>query len=121
MKQTEYPFTLSLGYKDERGVYHSEGVMRLATAADEILPLGDRRVRNNPAYLVVILLSRVITHLGALDVISPKVIEELCVEDFNYLQHLYNTINGIGPDRAPMTCPECGHKFEVEQPLAGES
>ena len=72
MFETEYEFTLPRGYKDPQGELHRDGVMRLATAADEILPLKDPRVQANPAYLVVILLSRVITRLGSLDVINPK-------------------------------------------------
>ena len=49
---------------DEDGTLHRDGVMRRATAADEILPLKDPRVQKNEAYLIVILLSRVVTRLG---------------------------------------------------------
>ena len=96
MIQTEYPFTLPVGYLDqEEGALHREGTMRLATAADEILPLKDPRVQANQAYLVVILLARVITRLGSIDQINPKVIESLYAGDLAYLQDLYNKINQL--------------------------
>ena len=88
--------------------------MRLATAADEILPLKDPRVQGNPAYLVVILLSRVVTRLGELEEINPKVIEELFAADLAYLQDFYNRINGNGRTGLAVTCPHCGSGFEVE-------
>jgi len=62
--RTEFPFTLPKGYVDGDGTLHRHGVMRLATARDEIAPLRDSRVQENEAYLTVILLSRVITELG---------------------------------------------------------
>jgi hypothetical protein len=65
MFQTEFKFTLPCGFLDEEGTLHREGLMRRATAADEILPLKDPRVVKNQGYLVVILLSRVVTQLGA--------------------------------------------------------
>jgi phage FluMu protein gp41 len=95
MFRTEYEFVLPHGYLDENGEQHREGVMRLATAADEILPLKDPRVQKNPAYLVVIVLSRVITRLGDLDGITTKTIENLFVADLAYLQRLYNEINRV--------------------------
>ena len=91
--QTEFPFTLPTGYLDAAGILHREGMMRRATAADEIVPLRDPRVQNNPAYLVIILLSRVVTSLGDVAMISPMVIEGLFVEDLNYLQAFYKQIN----------------------------
>src|SRR5687768_6378096 len=99
MFRTEYEFVLPQGYLDADGELHREGVMRLATAADEILPLKDQRVQKNPAYLVVIVLSRVITRLGSLDTISTKTIESLFVSDLAFLQRLYNEINRV--DREP--------------------
>lgn len=90
---TEHPFVLPQGYVDSDGSLHRKGVMRLATAADEIVPLKDPRVQKNPAYLVIILLSRVITSLGTLDAINPSVIEGLFVADLAFLQDLYNRIN----------------------------
>ena len=54
--QTEFEFTLPKGYVDGEGNVHRQGVMRLATAADEILPLKDPRVQHNGGYLSIILL-----------------------------------------------------------------
>jgi hypothetical protein len=95
MIQTEYDFTLPIGYPDESGTLHRDGTMRLATAADEILPLKDPRVQANEAYLIVILLSRVVVRLGGVIQITPKVIENLYAADLGYLQDLYNRINGV--------------------------
>jgi len=117
MIKTEFSFTLPVGYLDqEQGTLHREGVMRLATAADEILPLRDPRVQSNQAYLVVILLSRVVTRLGALENINPKVIESLYAADLAYLQDLYNRINHAQDDKLHVSCPQCKHAFEMEQP-----
>src|SRR3989442_2134948 len=93
MIQTEYQFTLPIGYQDEDGTLHCEGTMRLATAADEILPLKDPRVQANEAYLIIILLSRVITELHGVSHINPKVIEGLYAADLAYLQEMYNQVN----------------------------
>ncbi len=93
--------------------------MRLATAADEILPLRDPRVQSNPAYLVVILLSRVITRLGTLDMVNPKVVEGLFSSDLAYLQDFYNRINGSGSLKVKVTCPHCKEEFEVEPERPG--
>ncbi|HEX9668970.1 MAG TPA: phage tail assembly protein [Thermoanaerobaculia bacterium] len=121
MLQTEHEFTLPLGYVDAEGNLHRDGVMRLATAGDEILPLKDPRVRSNEAYLVVILLSRVITRLGALAQVNPKVVEGLYAADLAYLQELYNRINGNGRAAVPAVCPRCEHAFEAELDAAGGS
>jgi hypothetical protein len=91
--QTEIEFELPKGYVDDGGTLHRKGVMRLATAADEILPLRDPRVRENEAYLAVIVLSRVIVRLGSLKDIHPGVIEGLYASDLGYLQRLYETFN----------------------------
>lgn len=112
--QTEFEFTLPIGYVDEDGNLHKKGVMRLATAADEILPMKDPRVQANPAYLSVIVLSRVITRLGTLEVINTKVIENLFAADFAYLQDFYTRINENGSPNIKTHCPKCGHEFEVE-------
>jgi hypothetical protein len=93
MFATEIDFTLPKGYLDQDGVLHTEGVMRLATAADEILPLKDPRVQQNPAYLTIIVLARVITRLGALRDVNTKVVEGLFASDLNYLQKLYEELN----------------------------
>jgi hypothetical protein len=121
MFQTEYEFTLPKGYVDKDGNLHRDGVMRLATAADEILPLKDTRVQSNPAYLVIILLSRVITKLGSLEVINPKVIEGLFASDLDYLQDLYNRINKNGTRTLKITCPHCQQILEIEPENVGES
>lgn len=92
--QTEVEFTLPKGYLDAEGTLHREGVMRLATAADEILPLKDARVQQNTAYLTVIVLARVITRFGSLPDVNTKVIEGLFASDLNYLQQLYEQLNG---------------------------
>ena len=111
--RTETDFSLPLGYLDADGTLHRDGTMRLATAADEILPLKDPRVQQNPAYLVVILLSRVITRLGGLSQITPKVIEGLYAADLARLQTLYNDLNRL--DGGPVVvCPNCNHSFQPE-------
>ena len=118
--RTEYELKLPCGYPDTEGILHRDGVMRRATAADEILPLRDPRVVGNQAYLVIILLSRVITRLGAIDPITPKTVEQLYATDLAYLQQLYNEINQ--PEApSPIICNHC--QQEVEQPRAvlGES
>ena len=91
--QTEVEFCLPKGYIDAHGTLHRHGVMRLATAADEILPLRDPRVQQNQAYLAVIVLGRVIVKLGTVQDIDPHMIEALFASDFDYLQRLYETIN----------------------------
>jgi hypothetical protein len=114
MLQTEYDFRLPLGYLDAEGNLHRDGVMRLATAADEILPLKDPRVQSNQAYLIVILLSRVITRLGSLAQVNPKVIEGLFAADLAFLQEFYNRINRTGSPTVAASCPKCEHEFSVE-------
>ncbi|HEX8652920.1 MAG TPA: hypothetical protein VF708_19045 [Pyrinomonadaceae bacterium] len=112
--QSEFAFTLPLGYTDTEGNLHKEGVMRLATAFDEIAPLKDPRVQSNPAYLLVILLSRVITRLGSLEYLNPKIIEGLYAGDLAYLQDFYRRINENGHNRVQTQCPHCEQRFEVE-------
>jgi hypothetical protein len=114
MFQTEYDFNLPMGFLDAEGNLHREGVMRLATAADEILPLKDPRVQGNEAYLTVILLSRVITRLGSVGQVSTKVIEGLFAADLAYLQEFYNRINRNGKASVDSVCPRCAHAFAVE-------
>lgn len=91
--QTQFEFHLPRGYVGEDGTVHQDGLMRLATAADEIEPLRDPRVRENEAYLTVIVLSRVITRLGDIDMVNPKTIEGLFAADLAYLQEFYSAIN----------------------------
>jgi hypothetical protein len=116
---TEVEFELPKGYVDPTGTVHRTGVMRLATAADEIYPLKDPRVRNWPAYLIVLLLSRVVVKLGSLDEVHAGVIEGLFSEDLAYLQDLYNRINGLTPALLAVTCPACGAEQTVEVPPLG--
>src|SRR5271165_6602517 len=101
--QTEVDFMLPKGYLDQHGVLHRRGVMRLATAADEILPLRDPRVQQNPAYLAIIVLARVIVKLGDLPSIDTRIIEGLFASDLDYLQRIYERINGDGESAAPET------------------
>ncbi len=121
MLQTEFPFTLPKGYVDGEGNLHREGTMRLATAFDEIMPLKDPRVQSNPAYLLVILLARVITRLGTLEQLNPKMIEGFFAGDLAYLQDLYRRINEAGHDRVHTRCPLCEREFEVELNRPGGS
>jgi hypothetical protein len=114
MIQTEFPFTLPQGFVDGDGVVHREGVMRAATAQDEIAPFRDPRVQTNPAYLVIILLARVVTRLGDLPVVNPKVIEGLFAADLAFLERLYRQVNEHGNAHLAVTCPHCESPFEVE-------
>lgn len=114
MFETEFEFVLPLGCAEEDGTLHRDGVMRRATAADEILPLRDPRVEKNAAYLIVILLSRVITRLGGLSQVTPNVIERLYATDLAYLQDLYNRVNALEPERLQVLCPECEREIQVE-------
>jgi hypothetical protein len=115
--RTEFSFGLPRGYIDENGNVHREGTMRLATARDEILPQRDPRVRDNEAYLTVILLSRVITRLGTVSQVTPATIEGLFASDLAFLQDLYRRINSEGHTQLGVTCPACKHEFSVD--LAG--
>lgn len=101
MFQTEFEFTLPKGFLDSEGNLHRKGVMRLATAIDEIAPLRDPRVKANPAYSTIIILSRVINCLGALSEVSPAIVENFFAEDLNYLQDFYRRINGLLPENSP--------------------
>jgi hypothetical protein len=118
MLQTEYEFELPLGYVDDSGSKCELGMMRLATAADEILPLRDPRCQANEAYLIIILLSRVVTRLESKHdhktiTVTPKVIEGLFRADLAHLQALYNRINLVGRSTISAKCPQCGHAFEA--------
>ncbi|WP_266168300.1 hypothetical protein [Dyella subtropica] len=105
---TEVEFTLPIGYRDSDGTLHRQGVMRLATAGDEILPLKDHRVQANPSYLAIIVLSRVVVKLGTLEMINTKVIEDLFSADFSALQQLYNRINQVDDGGASTLAEEVG-------------
>ena len=120
--QTEYEFTLPRGYVDRDGNLHRRGVMRLATAMDEIVPLRDMRVRSNQAYMVIMLLSRVIVKLGTLSEVNTGVIEGLFAADLAYLQAFYRQINEQGTTLVQVTCPECRAQVEVDlASLGGDS
>ena len=112
--QTEFEFTLPRGYVDREGNVHRQGVMRLATAMDEITPMRDPRVRSNQAYLVIILLARVIIRLGDLSDVNPGVIENLFSADLAYLQDFYRRINELGTSMVEAVCPACNHAFELD-------
>ena len=111
--QTEFNFTLPKGYVDESGTLHRNGVMRLATAADEVLPMRDPRVVQNPGYLTIILLSRVITSLGSVRAIDTKTVEKFFTADLAYLQDLYQRINQMDAPVYETICPKCGEKIEA--------
>jgi hypothetical protein len=115
--RTEFAFDLPRGYVDPDGTLHRSGVMRLATARDELLPLYDARVQENPAFTTVVLLSRVITTLGTLGSITSNVVENMFASDVAFLQDFYRRINAEGHTRIAVTCPECSHRFTAD--LAG--
>ncbi len=118
--QTEFEFTLPKGYVDNEGNLHNKGTMRLATAADEILPMKDPRVQKNPAYLSIIVLSRAITKLGGIDEVNPGIIEKLFIGDLTFLQEFYRRINGDGNLMVKVKCPKCGENFEEVISSPGE-
>jgi hypothetical protein len=119
--QTEFEFVLPIGYVDAAGNVHREGAMRLATAMDEIAPLRDPRVQQNEAYLVIILLARVVTRLGTLTSITPAVIESLYTGDLAFLQRFYRQINETGTSRIEVSCPACSEPMEVDLSALGGS
>jgi hypothetical protein len=114
--RTEFSFVLPRGFVDHNGTLHRRGTMRLATAMDEIAPLRDPRVRQNHAYLTVILLSRVITQLGTMPMVDPSVVEGMFTSDIAFLQELYRRKNSA-PEAAHaeghVQCPACGEDFEA--------
>ena len=118
--KTEYEFILPRGFVDKEGNLHREGAMRLANAKDEIVPLNDLRVQRNRAYLIIVLLSRVITRLGSINEVNTGIIENMFASDLRFLEEMYNLIN---EDKATVrvTCPECGAQFEKEYGRLGES
>jgi hypothetical protein len=117
--RTEYPFSLPRGYVDENGTVHRNGVMRLATARDEITTQADQRARQNPAYLTVLLLARTVTTLGSVVEVDHFVIENLFASDLAFLQDLYRRINADGHTEVGVSCPNCGHDFAVD--VAGDA
>ncbi|WP_443050749.1 hypothetical protein [Streptomyces sp. H27-D2] len=111
---TEFSFTLPRGYVDSQGNVHREGVMRLATARDELIPLKDQRVQENPAYLSVVLLGRLIPRLGTLTDVHAGIVEEMFAADLAFLQRFYEKINADGSSLATTVCPDCRHEFQVD-------
>lgn len=112
--RTEFEFELPRGFVDSAGTVHRNGVMRLATARDELVPLHDDRVRENPAYLTVVLLARVIERLGTLPDVHAGIVENMFASDLAFLQDVYRRVNQEGHTRAAMTCPGCQHQFTVD-------
>jgi len=112
--KSEYAFTLPRGYVDAAGREHREGTMRLATARDEIEPLRQVEVRQNEAYLSVLLLARTITRIGEETEITPDLVEGLYAADFDHLQRLYERINTNGEAVGVVACPSCASEFEVD-------
>lgn len=115
--RTEFAFELPRGYVDGDGVVHRSGVMRLATARDELLPLYDARVQENAAYTTVVLLARVVTSLGTVPAITANVVENMFASDVAFLQDLYRRVNAEGHTRIAVTCSACQHRMTVD--LAG--
>ncbi|MFJ8073355.1 hypothetical protein ACIQ7Q_05235 [Streptomyces sp. NPDC096176] len=112
--RTEFEFELPRGYVDEAGTVHRHGTMRLATARDELRPQIDLRVKENPAYLSVVLLSQVITRLGSISDVHAGIVERMYATDVAFLQDFYRRVNSEGHTRAAVTCPHCEGGFEVD-------
>jgi hypothetical protein len=112
--RTEFAFELPRGYVDDKGTVHRSGTMRLATARDELVPLRDVRVQENPAYLSVVLLSRVITQLGTIPSVHDGIVEQMFASDLAFLQDFYRQVNAEGHTRAAVTCPHCEKPFDVD-------
>ena len=117
--QTEFRFVLPRGYLDRYGRAHREGVMRLATARDELSTQNDPRAKQNPAYLTVLLLERTVTRLGDVRDVDTFVIENLSASDLAFLQDLYRRINQDGHAEVAVACPHCGQEFAVD--IAGDA
>ncbi len=111
---TEFTFVLPQGYIDPYGHLHRDGRMPLATALDEIEPGNDPRVQANELYLPIILLSRVITQLGALPNVTTQVIEGLFAVDLAYLEDLYQRLNSPQPIVAGTICPYCNNPIQLQ-------
>ncbi|MBD2497666.1 phage tail assembly protein [Nostoc sp. FACHB-280] len=118
---TEFNFTLPRGLLDAEGNLHRQGVMRLATAKDEIIVHKNRAAQENTIYAAIVMLSQVITRLGDLTEVTPSLLENLFSKDLAYLREFYNRINQQGDAEIPVHCPQCQTKFQVELALAGES
>ena len=117
---TQLSFTLPRGLVDSNGVVHRQGIMRLATARDELVAHKHRHVQAYPEYLMLVLLSQVVIQLGTLESVSPDDLENLLTQDLAYLRELYNRINQTGSAQLPVQCPQCSHQFQIELVLSGE-
>jgi hypothetical protein len=111
--KTEYEFTLPRGFIDKDGNLHKKGVMRLSTAKDEIAPLQDHRVRTNQAFMIIILLSRVIVKLGDLNSIDSRMVEQFFSIDLDYLQRFYQKINESENTDISFQCPHCSEDISI--------
>lgn len=120
MINTEFDFMLPKGLLDNDGVVHRQGRMRLATAKDEITVQRDRRAQESDAYGTLVLLSRVITHLGTISIVTPELLENLFTQDLGYLREVYNQVNQQGHLDIAIQCPACQHQFVREFALSGE-
>jgi hypothetical protein len=112
--RTEFPFVLPRGYVDSAGTVHGHGVMRLATARDELVSQRDERVRENPNYLAVVLIGRVVTSLGGIEDVHAGIIENMFASDLAFLQDLYRRVNQDGHTLARVACPNCSNEFAVD-------
>lgn len=92
--------------------------MRLATARDELIPLLDPKVRENDAFLSLVLLARVVSKLGDVPAIDDQVMGGLWATDLAFLQDLYRQINSEGHTLIEVTCPSCSFDFAVD--MAGD-
>jgi hypothetical protein len=91
---TVYEFTLPRGYVDHHGREHRTGAMRLATARDELEPLRDPTVSGpEDPRLTILVLTRVVTRLGDLELVTSHDIENLFAVDLAFLQDFYGVIN----------------------------
>jgi hypothetical protein len=110
----DFEFELPRGFVDSEGQLHRRGTMRLATALDEIEPLNDPRVQANEAYLVILLLSRVVIRLGDLPAVTPQVVEGLFASDLAYLQDVYQRLNAPASVLVSAVCPHCSTQFQLQ-------
>lgn len=117
---TQFEFLLPRGLVDSDGAVHRQGVMRLATAKDEMMVERDRATQQDPGYSDLVMLSRVITQLGSLVTVTPTVLENLFTLDLAYLRDFYNRINQTDQAHLATQCPQCNHEFNVELALSGE-
>jgi len=112
--QTEFDFLLPRGYIDRDGTVHRNGRMRLALAIDEVDVANDPRVETNPAYVPILLLSRVITQLGSVTAVTPQIIEHMFASDLVYLQELYLRLNSGEKLTVGAVCPTCQAAFTLQ-------